>query len=465
VNQPKILPSSFRDPSGFVFLREGVLHRQVNQIYREHYDRLAESGLYDALVGEGLLVAHEEVALELAHSPDAYKVLRPETIGFVSYPYEWSFSQLQDAALLTLRTQRIALEHGMSLRDASAYNVQFRGPRPVLIDTLSFEVLREGRPWIAYRQFCQHFLAPLALMGCCDLRLGRLSLGYIDGIPLDLAATMLPLRARLKPGLLVHLLLHARSQRRYRDIEPAAFERRQRPFGERAFQGLIQSLEKAVRGVRLRRTDRNWVEYYARATHYTNEALEHKIALVTRFIDEVAPSTVWDLGSNTGLFGRLAAERGAETVCLEMDAACVEENYRRAREKDEAHLLPIVADFDNPSPAVGWANEERASLGERGPADLALALALVHHLAIVNNVPLARIAEFLSGLCSQLVIEFVPKGDEKVQGLLRSREDIFVDYSHEGFERAFKEWFDVQAVEPIQDSERVLYLMKARRGM
>jgi ribosomal protein L11 methylase PrmA len=462
VNEPHILPSSFRDPSGFVFLRDGVLCRQVNEIHSEHYDRFMESGLYEALVSEGLLVAHEEIGLDRAFSSEAYKVLRPEPVEFVSYPYEWSFSQLQDAALLTLEAQRVAMKHGMSLRDATAYNVQFRGPRPVLIDTLSFEVLPEGRPWVAYRQFCQHFLAPLALMGFRDLRLGRLSLGHIDGIPLDLAATLLPWTARLRPGLLMHLFLHARSQRRHRDEGRSSIERREGSFGDRAFQGLIESLEKAVAGLRLRRTDRQWIEYYARATHYSSEALEHKVALVAQSIDEVAPSTVWDLGSNTGLFGRIAAERGIQTVCLEMDAACVEESYRRARDNDETHVLPLVADFDNPSPSIGWANDERASLVERGPADLALALALVHHLAIANNVPLGRIAEFLARVCSRLVIEFVPKGDEKVQQLLQRRDDIFADYSQEGFERAFGDWFDIQSAKPIRGSERVLYLMKAR---
>jgi hypothetical protein len=462
VNEPNILPSSFRDPSGFVFARDGVLYRQVNRIHREHYDRFVESGLYDFLVREELLIAHEEVDHDRAYSSDAYRVLRPEPVNFVSYPYEWSFSQLQDAALLTLKTQRAALGHGMSLRDASAYNVQFRGARPVFIDTLSFEVLRVGQPWIAYRQFCQHFLAPMALMGFRDLRLGRLWLGHIDGIPLDLAASLLPLRARLKPGLLMHIFLHARSQRRHQEDGRAAFARRAQKFGERAFQGLIESLEKTISGMRLRATDRHWVEYYARATHYSSESLEHKVALVTQFIDEVAPSTVWDLGSNTGLFGRIAAERGIETVCLEMDAACVEENYRRARDDEEVHLLPLVADFNNPSPAFGWGNVERASLVERGPAELALALALVHHLAIANNVPLPRIAEFLSRVCSRLVIEFIPKQDEKVQRLLQHRKDIFVEYSQEGFERAFEDWFDIQAVEPIRGSQRILYLMKVR---
>jgi hypothetical protein len=464
VTQAHILPGSFRDPSGFVFRRDGVLYRQVGQIHRAQYDRLIDSGLYEALVEARLLLAHEEVARDLALSTDAYKVLRPTPIDFISYPYEWTFSQLRDAARVTLAAQRMALDHGMTLRDASAYNVQFQGPHPVLIDTTSFGMRAEGEPWVAYRQFTQHFLAPLALMALRDLRLGRMSMVHLDGLPLDLASSLLPFRARLKPGLLVHLFLHARSQRRHQGDSDGAAGRSRRTFNQRAFQGLIDSLEKTVARLSLRPTDRHWVDYYGRATHYSTEAMENKKALVTKLIDEVAPQSVWDLGSNTGLFGRIAAQRGIETVCLEMDAACVEESYRRARANGEVHVLPLVVDFDNPSPGIGWANEERMTLRERGPADLGLALALIHHLAIANNVPFGRIADFLCGLCRHLVVEFVPKEDEMVQHLLRTREDIFPDYTQDAFERAFKERFDVRAVEPIEGSDRILYLMRACPG-
>ncbi|MFN2389736.1 MAG: SAM-dependent methyltransferase [Actinomycetota bacterium] len=462
MSRPQPLAGSFRDPSGVVFRRDGILYRQVNAVHAPHYDRLGESGLYDALVKARLLVPHEEVGLSLALTSDAYKVIRPEPIGFVSYPYEWAFSQLKEAALATLKVQRLALDHGMSLRDASAYNVQFRGPDPVLIDTLSFEVLRAGEPWVAYRQFCQHLLAPLALMGYGDLRLGRLAALHIDGIPLDLAARLLPARARLRVGMLVHIFLHARSQRRHQD-DDAAIRPGAGRFTRRAFEGLIGSLEKAVTGMRLGRAARHWVEYYARASHYSTRAMESKKALVERYIEELAPASVWDLGSNTGLFGRLAADRGIPAVCLEMDAACVEESYRRARAGREEHLLPLVVDLVNPSPALGWANEERMTIAERGPADLVLALALVHHLAIGNNVPLARVAGFLARLGPRLLIEFVPKEDEMVRRLLHNREDVFPDYTQDGFERAFKSSFDIAAVEPIEDSGRVLYLLTTRR--
>lgn len=457
----EVVAGSFRDPSGFLFTRGGTLYRQVNVSHREHYDAMTGSGLYDELVSAGLLIPHDEVDEAPASDGGFYKVIRPELVAFVSYPYEWSFSQLRDAALTTLEIQRRALDKGMSLRDASAYNIQFRRGRPLLIDTLSFEKLQEGRPWIAYRQFCQHFLAPLALMSYRDVRLGELLRAHIDGVPLDLAASLLPFRARLRMPLLLHLFMHARSQRRHSGPARSA-SAGGRAFSLQAFRGLIDSLTGAVRKMRLTRSSSNWVNYYQEASHYSSEALEHKKELVSRYLSESAPSTVWDLGANTGLFSRIAAERRIETVAFEMDPASVEENYRRVRANNERYLLPLVCDLTNPSPALGWANEERATLRERGPADMLLALALVHHLAIANNVPLGRVAQYLASLGRRLIIEFVPKRDEKVTQLLSTREDIFPNYTRDGFEQAFEEHFVMEQTESIKGTDRILYLMRTR---
>ena len=210
------LASSFRDPSGFIFTRLDQIYRQVNSAYRSHYDLLMSSGLYRDLVDSGSLVSHEEVDFESA-GPDAYKVLRPELVPFISYPYEWSFSQLKDAALLTLDIQKKAMSHGMTLKDASAYNIQFHRGRPTLIDVLSFETYVEGEPWVAYKQFCQHFLAPLALMSYRHADLGQLARVHLDGVPLDLARALLPFRARLRPGILVHIHMRAGLHGKYAD--------------------------------------------------------------------------------------------------------------------------------------------------------------------------------------------------------------------------------------------------------
>ncbi len=450
---------SFRDPAGFVFRRDGSLYRQVNTDYRENYDHLMESGLYRALVDGGLLVPHDEVPFDGARPEAAYRVLRPEPVPFVSYPYEWSFSQLQDAALATLAVQRKAMEYGMSLKDGSAYNIQFTAGRPVLIDTLSFEKYQEGRPWVAYRQFCQHFLAPLALMSRCDIRLGQLLRVHLDGIPLDLAGRLLPHRTRLWPSLLTHIHLHARSQARYAGRQ---IDVRRPRLSRLGLIGIISSLESGISGLGWRPGGTEWGDYY-QDTNYSAEAFQHKKQIVAGYLEALRPADVWDLGANTGEFSRIAADGGMRTVSFDIDPAAVERNYLECRRRGEKNILPLLADLTNPSPGIGWQNRERMSLSERGPAGAVLALALVHHLAISNNTPLERIADFFAGLGQALIVEFVPKSDSQVRRLLATREDIFPGYTQPGFEGAFAERFVIEASQPVIGSERVVYLMR-RRG-
>ena len=455
------LGASFRDPNGFLFQDGEMLYRQVNQGYQENYDRLMESGLYDALVKAGLLVAHSEVEVKPLEPGTAYKVIQPERIGFISYPYEWSFSQLKDAALATLAIQRRAMKHGLSLKDSSAYNIQFRDGKPVLIDTLSFEVYPEGKAWIAYRQFCQHFLAPLALMAHNDVRLSQMMRVYIDGIPLDLASKLLPRRTRFNFGLLSHIHLHAAAQQRYSD-KTVNKQTASRQINQNAFMGLLQSLDASVRKLTWNPAGTEWGEYYE-DTNYSEAAMQHKEALVVEYLERIQPSSVWDLGANTGRFSRLASQRGIATVSFDIDPDAVEKNYRQIRANKEKHILPLLLDLTNPSPAMGWAHAEREALCQRGPADAVFALALVHHLAIANNVPLGMLAEFLSSLGSWLVIEFVPKSDSQVKRLLATREDIFPDYDVENFQKIFEQYFKVHANHAVADSDRHLFLMEARQ--
>ncbi|MFP4055316.1 MAG: SAM-dependent methyltransferase [Candidatus Brocadiia bacterium] len=452
--------SSFRDPSGFVFFHEGTCYRQVNRCYQEDYERVMASGLYEALVDGGLLVPHEDVGLELARSDDALTVIRPRRVPFVSYPYEWCFSELKDAALATLGAQKTALEHGMVLKDASAYNVQFLAGRPVLIDTLSFERYREGQVWVAYRQFCQHFLAPLALMSARDVRLSQLLRTNIDGVPLDLASSLLPRRTWLRPGLLMHLHLHAKSQRRYAQRR---VDVRRWKMSLLALRGLVDSLETLVRRLAWRPRGTEWADYYAE-TNYTDAALEHKHELVARFVEAVGPATVWDLGANVGRFSRIASDAGARTIAFDVDPACVELTYLEHTRKGQSRILPLLLDLANPSPGLGWAHDERLSLADRGPADLVMALALVHHLAISNNVPLDRVASFLARLGDHLIVEFVPKCDSQVQRLLVAREDVFPRYTRQGFEQAFAAHFQTPEAVEVRETDRVLYLMRRKEA-
>jgi hypothetical protein len=449
---------SFRDPSGFVCVSDGVLYRVVNECYRPHYERLLQSGLATDLMDSGFLIRHEEVSAGAKHSLSGYKVLRPERVPFISYPYEWSFSQLRDAAMLTLRIQKRALKFGMSLKDASAYNVQFLRGKPIFIDTLSFETVTEGRPWVGYRQFCQHFLAPLALMAYCDVRLSQLLRVFLDGVPLDLASGLLPRRTRLKPSLAMHVHLHARAQKRYGGRPVAAGGRQ---LSRTALVALLDNLASAIRSLRWKPQGTEWSDYY-RDTNYSEPAIAQKERLVVNILGRLRPATVWDLGANVGRFSRLASRSGITTMAFDADPAAVEQNYLESRRTEDEHLLPLVVDLTNPSTSLGWAGAERLSLQERGPADVALALALIHHLAIGNNVPFARVAEWLSRIARHVVIEFVPKTDSQVQRMLASRTDIFERYTQSAFEEDFDAYFAIEARESIPRTERLLYHMRRR---
>jgi len=458
-NESRILPSSFRDPSGFLFEREGGLYRQINRIYKDHYDQLLSGGLYRALTEQGLLVSHDEVDISPPDPQPAYKIIKPRFVPFISYPYEWCFTQLKEAALAVLKIQKTAFDFGMSLKDASAFNIQFVDGRPLLVDTLSFEKL-QLKPWVAYRQFCQHFLNPLLLMAYKDFELNQLSRIFIDGIPSSLTSRLLPFRTRLRPSLASHVHLHALSQRYFSTKTARVRERKIRPV---SLAGLVDSLESLVRRLNLRLKKTEWAHYY-QETNYTPEAFEGKKKTVEEFLDLMKPDTVWDLGANTGVFSRLASRRGINTVAFDVDFIAVELNYRECLDKNEKHLLPLVMDLTNPTPAIGWENRERESLPERGPVDAALALALLHHLAISNNLPFPKIAEFLRRICRWLVIEFVPKTDSQVQRLLATREDIFDHYIQSDFEEQFSRSFLIVKVAPIKGTERTLYLMKNRSG-
>jgi hypothetical protein len=455
-------PASFRDPSGFMFSYKDQLYRQVQPIYKPHYDHLMASGLYADLTGTGLLIPHTEIVPAKVKAKGAYKVLQPQRIPLISYPFEWSFSQLREAALCTLEVHKRALQHGMILKDASAYNVQFSGWRPTLIDTLSFEIYEEGTPWVAYRQFCQHFLAPLALIAHVDVRLGLLLRDFIDGIPLDLAAQLLPRRTLLNLDLSLHIHAHAAAgkQAQANTAESARSARQQR-LSKQGMLALVEGLTLAVRNLKWQPAGSRWADYY-QGDSYTGQGFEHKQILVEEYLAQTKAKSLIDLGANTGLYSRIASQMGMLTVSADSDPGAVEINYQNVVKEKTPDLLPIVIDLTNPSPALGWANRERAAFADRFSAEAGLALALIHHLAISNNVPLADVADLFAGLAGWFIVEFVPKEDPKVQALLAHREDIFTAYTVEGFESAFTQRFKIIRSDAIQDSGRRLYLLKRK---
>ena len=454
----KPVPGSFRDPTGFLYTDQGVLYRQINPSGFNDYLTLIDSGLYQELSAAEYLITHEEQGKFEQNSSPVQIVIKPEQVSFISFPYEWSFSQLKHAAQLTLQIQKIALQKGMSLKDCSAYNIQFHHGKPILIDTLSFERYREGKPWAAYRQFCQHFLAPLALMAYTDVRLNQLLRIYIDGIPLDLASKLLPKKTSLNFALNMHIHLHAKSQARYSEVE-IDLDKDHRQMQKHQLLGLVNNLGSAINKLSWKAGQTDWAEY-DQFHNYSTAAVKHKEDLVVKFLSQTKSRIVWDLGANTGKFSRLASQQQIDTIAFDIDLGAVELNYLQSIEEGNQHLLPLVSDLTNPSPGLGWAHEERQSLLERGPADTVFALALIHHLVIGNNVPLRYLASFFSRTCRWLIIEFIPKNDPQIKKLLQVRKDIFPNYNLDQFLIEFNTKFDLLAQEQIRDTERVLFLLQ-----
>lgn len=447
-------PASYRDPSGFVFTYNGILYRQVNLSFKNDFETFISSGLYQVLTADGLLIPHETINQNLTGSPEWLSTLKPEAIPFISYPYEWSFGMLKDAALLTLRIALKALEAGMVLKDASAYNVQFYKGGMIFIDTLSFEIYKEGEPWIAYRQFCEHFLGPLALMHYLQLPMQQLSLAHADGIPLQYIKKMLPLKSRFNLHLYLHLHLHGSYSTKPDGRNKKFFLSKQKLIN------LIRGLEAAVSSLRFDTHKNVWGDYYDQAATRT-EYLDEKKSVVLNWMDTlIGVNTVVDIGGNTGAFAALADNGKRRIICADGEHYAVDSLYKKIKRDASACMIPSLIDFTNPSPALGVNNTERSSFFFRASSDLALALALLHHLAIGKNISFEMIAQLCSRLGRYLIVEFVPKEDDKVQLLLRYKKDIYAWYTEEAFLLSFSAYYKVLHRRTLSSSARTLYLMQ-----
>ena len=426
-------PSSFRDPAGFGIREGGQWKRVVTRHGDSDYEALMRSGLYDSLVRDRLLVAHREEDTSRRNIPGT-RLLVPTQLDFISQPYEWCFSQLKDAALLTLQIQQRALAHGLSLKDASAFNVQFSEGRPVFIDTLSFERAAD-RPWIAYEQYCRHFLAPLLLMQSKSPMMAKMLGVNLDGIPLDVASRMLGLSSYFNLGTLLHIHLHARAQKHGSRGSSAGVS------GSSAQLRIVESLRAVTENIRLSGGHSEWSDYPAHMEHYGHLAVTFKLSFVRRLLERSTPGLVYDLGGNTGTYSRLAVEHCNRCVLYEADPLCVEEVYTKEKARGSGSILPLVMDITNPTPAVGLNLTERRGVFDRPKGALVLALALVHHLRLTHNIPFRLIAETLARFGRTLIVEYVEPDDPMANQLLPRERPIPDDYSLDAFLAAFAPYF------------------------
>jgi SAM-dependent methyltransferase len=459
-------PGSFRDRTSRVFYHAGGVFRALDSHAYQEWRKLSSTAFFRRFMSEGKLIHTEQVETPVgsALASDArWKIaLKHQTIPFISYPYEWCFGMLKDAALLHLELLQAALEEDMILKDASPFNIQWIGTQPVFIDIPSFEQLVAGEPWVGYRQFCQLFLYPLLLQAHKDMPFQPWLRGNLEGIEAAQCARLLSFRDRFRSGVLTHVYLQAKAQAAYthtlRDVKS---ELRQAGFHKALIQANVKRLKKTIQRLRWRRSQSAWSEYERQAP-YTDTDREQKVAFVRRVVQIHPWKLVWDLGCNRGTFTDIAAKNAHAVIAMDIDPFVIEHFYQRLKLEGNTKILPLVNNIADPSPDLGWRGRERQTLLARGKPDLILCLALLHHIVIGTHVPLHEFLDWLAGIGSSVVIEFVTREDPMVRDLLRHKADRYDDYTLTSFERHFAASYEIIAREPVSSGTRILYYGKVR---
>ncbi|WP_298513975.1 class I SAM-dependent methyltransferase [uncultured Kordia sp.] len=449
--------SSYRDPSGHVYVENGMIKRIIFPSYFPQYEKLKTSGFFQKAFQHKLLIPHEEI-----ENSATQICIQPEQIPFITYPYEWSFQQYKEAALHTLKLQKYALQHNFSLKDATAYNIAFHKGNAVFIDTLSLDFYTENTPWRAYKQFITHFLGPLIVAKYHGAEFLKTMSNFMDGIPLKLIASLLPGKTKLNPFLYTNIHLLAKYENKHQ--EESVKESKQASLSKKGLFNIIDSLYNYIKKLQLKEQS-EWGNYYQK-TNYSDTAFQQKSTIINDWMQELQAKTVIDVGGNDGTFVRQITNDIEVALVGDIDNNAVDQNHFQVKKNKEQNMLPFVIDLLNPSAAIGFQNTERFSFVQRVQEfqpDATLALALIHHLSLTGNVPFENSAAFFAAFSKNLIIEFPKRADSYATRLLNAKaefKDQFGHYNLENFENTYSEHFEIIAKKEIADSERVLYLCK-----
>ena len=449
--------SSFRDPSGYVFIEDNKVKRVINPIYFEQYKALTDSGFYKTLFGKKYLIPHQEVS-----STESEISIEASKIPFINYPYEWSFLQYKHAALLTLKIQKLCLENNFTLKDASAFNITFHEGKPIFIDTLSFDFYQENNPWLAYKQFIMHFLGPLVLTKCFGQDYLKTLSQNLEGISLQKLSKLLPFKSYFSPTILTNIHLLAKYDKKYESDKKTVNNNLSKSSQIKLLDGLYDFISN------LSVNEKTEWDHYYNQINYNDAAYQYKKEVVKDWFLSIKGKTLIDIGGNDGTFSRELKDISKLIIVADVDPNAVEQNYKQVLKNKEKMILPIVADVLNPSANYGFNNEERFSFIDRvkdSNLDGCLALAVIHHITLSGNIPFSLSAQFFSKIAPNLLIEFPTRCDSWVQFLLDSKREVknhFDFYNEENFEKEYSVYFEILDKQKIASSERILYSLKRR---
>lgn len=465
---------SYKDTAARVVLEEGIYYRYIFNEYQVEYDHLMHSGLYKALTEKGLMLKHQEV--EQSQS-NFYKKLQPHQIPFQSYPFEWSYGQWRKVLYAYLQINKIALAHGMILKDATPYNFYFEGGRAVLLDTSSFDFFKEGDPWMAYRQFCSEMLSPFALMHYNGQRWARITQSHLRGMPLNFVSKQLPLKSWLNMTCLLHIHMHGKyatndsdnsSLRNSNNKGSEKTEKlvdKQKGFSKEKIVSLMKMLQSTlVDWKKPFAFEKHWIDYYQKDIA-SDKYLGHKEAVIKDWISQLTQQnklhSILDLGANTGKFSLIASEYSENVIALEYDDICVDAIDKAIVSEKRNNIYCLRMDLAETTPNMGVLEKEFSSIYTRARSSMVMGLALIHHLFISNQLNFDQIASMFNEFSErQVIIEYIPITDEKVQFLIKDKQRDYSDYTEEGFTKALEQYFEIKDNVKLEGSERILYLLE-----
>jgi hypothetical protein len=460
-------PISFKDDVARVVLEDGIYFRYIFEAYKAEYDHLMQSGLYKTLTEKGLMIEHQEVEenKETQHQENLYKKLQPHQIPFQSYPFEWSYGQWRKVLYAYLQINKIALAHGMILKDGTPYNFYFEGGKAVLLDTSSFDFFKEGDPWIAYRQFCSEMLSPFALMYYNGQRWARITQSHLRGMPLNFVSKQLPLKSWLNMTCLLHIHMHGKYATTESDNGTLRTTIKQKGFSKEKILSLMKMLQSTV--VNWKQPfafEKHWIDYYQKDIA-SDKYLEHKEAIIKEWLGQLTNQkklqSILDLGANTGKFSLLASDYADKVIALEYDDICVDAIDKAILSSKKNNIYCLRMDLAETTPNMGVLEKEYSSIYTRAKSSMVMGLALIHHLFISNQLSFYKIAQILDGFSKQYVIvEFIPFEDEKVQFLIKDKQRDYSDYTEEAFKEAIERFFKIKERKQIDGTARILYLLE-----
>lgn len=455
--------SSFRDNFGSVYHSNGSILRTVNQIAEKNFDNLKKKNVFKQSIDKGFLIDFKE--LEKNQYPETLKkynvILKAKKISFISYPYEWSFDQLKDAALHHIKFQIFLLELNCVLRDSSAFNIQFFEGKPIFIDIMSLKEYEEGEYWSGYKQFCENFLNPLLIGDLKNIEHNNLIRSSIEGLDTILLNKILNIKNKISLNVFTHVVLQSKFLEQDIKNPKATREKKNKlkKFKKSSYVFMLNQLKIWISKLDLKKNQSTWGKY-ENCNTYTEKSLSEKEKIVSQFVEKTQPNKLIDLGCNNGQFSKIAIANGAkEVVGIDFDINAISNTYKISK-KDNLNLLPLYIDLSNPSPNQGWRQLERLGFKERFKCDAVIALAIEHHLIIGKNVPINEFIEWIVDFGKFGLLEFIPKEDETIRDMLSTKEDIYLDYSEENFEKELLKKTKIINKFKLLDSQRILYEYK-----